>query len=188
MRTLLQTCSWKFSKIFGNSYFSKLCATIYSTFTRSFLSLISFEKYIYVTNYGIPGKWEPGPGTSTDETQDLRRYRPRWDPGPRNRKWDPGPETPEPKIEPQIFQSYIVLIVYSTLNTFCTLLVTKLCINLLIILNLFYGKYTEAAITMCYKFQRIISSSLNFSEKLGKKTMTTSNLSSKVKDFKLATS
>ena len=51
----------------------------------------------------------------------------------------------------------------------CTLLVTKLCINLLVRLNLFYGKYTEAAITMCYKFQRIISSSLNFSEKLGKK-------------------
>ena len=136
-----------------------------STFTRSFLSLISFEKYVYVTNYGIPGEWDPGPGTSIDETQDLRRHRSRWDPGPRNRKWDPGPETSEPKSEPQTFQSYIVLIVILHL-ILCTLLVTKLCINLLVRLNLFYGKYTEAAITMCYKFQRIVSSSLNFSEKL----------------------
>ena len=32
-------------------------------------------------------------------------------------------------------------------------------------------KYTEAEITKCYKFQRIISSYLNFSEILRKKTV-----------------
>ena len=45
--------------------------------------------------------------------------------------------------------------------------ITKLCINLFI--NLFHGEYTEAAITMCYKFQKIMSSYLNFSEILEKK-------------------
>ena len=54
-------------------------------------------------------------------------------------------------------------------------------------INLFHGEYTEAAIAMCYKFQRIKSSYLNFSEILGKKLWRSLNLSSQVEDFKLAT-
>ena len=38
-------------------------------------------------------------------------------------------------------------------------------------INLFHGEYTEAAIAMHYKFERIKSSYLNFSEILGKKTV-----------------
>ena len=53
-------------------------------------------------------------------------------------------------------------------------------------INLFHGEYTEAAITMCYKIQRIVSSEI--SEILGKKLWRSSNLSSEVEDFKLATS
>ena len=64
------------------------------------------------------------------------------------------------------------LILYSSLNT-------KLWIDLFIRswislylhdkINLFHGECTEAAIMMCYKFQRIISIYLNFGEILGKK-------------------
>ena len=54
-------------------------------------------------------------------------------------------------------------------------------------INLFHGEYTEAAIAMYYKFERIKSSYLNFSEILGKKTVKEFDLSSKVENFKLAT-
>ena len=50
---------------------------------------------------------------------------------------------------------------------------------------LFHGEYTEAAITICYNFQRIINSYWNVSEILGKKLWRSCNLSSKVEDFKL---
>ena len=50
-------------------------------------------------------------------------------------------------------------------------------------INLFHGEYTEAAITMCYKFQIIISSYVNFSEILGEKTEGVSNSPGKVEDI-----
>ena len=68
---------------------------------------------------------------------------------------------------------------------------TNVCWESIYKINLFHGKYIEAAITMCCNFQRIISSYLNFSKKgtviLEKRLWPSSNLSSKVEDFKLST-
>ena len=94
-----------------------------------------------------------------------------WD--PKIFKLDQGPGTPtvgqgtrDPSCETQDFQFSIVLIFYSTLNP-----LRFTCYNDLYKINLFHGEYTEAAIAMYYKFERIKSSYLNFSEILGKKTV-----------------
>ena len=123
-----------------------------------------------------PPKWGPGPGTPKYLSKTQER-------GPL--KLNSGPRTPKYLSGTRDFEFSIFLVVYSTLYIS---LVTKLCINLFIKINLFHGKYTEVAITICCKFQRIINSYLRFSKILGKKKLWRSfNLSSKVGD-KLTTS
>ena len=75
--------------------------------------------------FGHTGKWDSGPGMSTDGTLKLRTRELKmssWDLGPP--KWDSGPRTPKagpgtrnPKSQTQDFQLSIVLNGYSTLNT-----------------------------------------------------------------------
>ena len=99
---------------------------------------------------GIPEKWDPGPRTSTGETS--RCLGGTRELGAQSGTWN--------------FQFCIVFMVYSILNT-----LHFTCYKTLHESVYKVGEYAEAAITMCYKFRRIISSYFDFSKILGKKTV-----------------
>ena len=83
-----------------------------------------------------------------------------------------GPRTVTTKYLSEIrgFQFSVELIVYSTFNTIHFPGYKTLHYSVYEA-NLFHSEHVEVAIAMCYKFQRIVSNYVNFSEILGKKSV-----------------